>query len=284
MEERKLKLYQVDAFTDSLFKGNPAGVCLIPPSIDLSDEEMQNIAMEMNLSETAFVKPLESCIIRLNTEFSLRWFTPTEEVDLCGHGTLATSHVLFNSIQVEADEVSYQTKSGILTALNQGDEGIRLDFPSAHLKSPEVRPSVIIQSLYISEMDILDIQYAEDRGTILIKVRGERLEQISPDFRRMMEFQAGYDVENVIITCESNDNDYDFMSRCFCPWNGIDEDPVTGSAHTVLAPYWASIMNKTSFRAYQASKRGGKLLVSLHGERVHLTGKAVSFFDTQITI
>jgi PhzF family phenazine biosynthesis protein len=205
-------------------------------------------------------------------------------VDLCGHGTLATSHVLFNSIQVQADSVSFNTKSGKLTAVNQGDEGIRLDFPVARLKLPDERPTQIIQSLYISEMDILDIQYSEDRATILIRIRGERLEQINPDFKSMMDFQAGYDVENVIITGESNRNGYDFISRCFCPWNGIDEDPVTGSAHTVLAPYWASIMNKTSFSAYQASKRGGKLLVSLHGERVYLVGKAVSFFETQITI
>jgi PhzF family phenazine biosynthesis protein len=284
MEKRKLRLFQVDAFTDSLYKGNPAGVCLIPPSIDLTDEEMQSIATEMNLSETAFVKPVESCIINLNTRFSLRWFTPTEEVDLCGHGTLATSHTLFNSIMVEAEQVNFDTRSGELTAVNMGDNGIRLDFPIAHLKQPPVRPSQIIQSLYVSEMDILDIQYAYDRGTILIKIRGERLEQIKPDFRRMMDFQADYTVENVIITCESNDKRYDFLSRVFCPWNGIDEDPVTGSAHTVLAPYWASVMGKSSFRAYQASKRGGELLVSIHGERVFLVGKAVSFFETVITI
>ncbi len=266
-----MKLYQVDSFTSQMFKGNPAGVCILTD--DMPEETMQAIAMEMNLSETAFVR-------QEGLEHRLRWFTPTNEVSLCGHATLAAAHVMFHEIGLKAMEIKFQTRSGLLLARRSRD-GISLDFPIGNPQPAEL-PDPIFESLGIGREDILATMFCGIRRKFLVHLKDPSLvAKIQPDFGKMLEYQPA-EVIGLIITAKGES--HDFISRFFAPWVGVDEDPVTGSSHTVLAPYWGKILGKTRMSAFQASKRGGEMTVEIVEDRVFLTGQAVTVFDTEIEI
>jgi PhzF family phenazine biosynthesis protein len=266
-ENVKLPIYVVDAFTDSKFSGNPAAVCLLKNEI--SEELMQNIAAEMNLSETAFLRSLDGNTIPESQKFSLRWFTPKVEVPLCGHATLATSAVLFFELDCSEYEIEFETKSGILKAKKE-KEGVLLDFPK---EDPVVYepPGKLISNLGILNYE--SVMMASKLKYVLIELKNEEdVLKVEPDFEKMNEVEIE-DLIGVIITSKGTPP-YDFISRFFAPWVGVYEDPVTGSAHTVLAPYWSKILNKNEMLAYQASERGGELEVRLKGDRVELIGEA----------
>ncbi len=258
------KIFQVDAFTDKPFSGNPAAVCLLSERRD--EEWMRNVAREMNLSETAF-------LYNYTGGFNLRWFTPTVEVDLCGHATLASAHVLWESGYLKPDEQAYFfTRSGLLTAENKGD-WIEMDFPS----EPEERanpPDELIKALGVEPRYV-----GKNRLDYLIEVQSEQIvRNIKPDFRLL----ATLPVRGVTVTSLSDSKDYDFVSRFFAPASGIDEDPATGSAHCCLGPFWKKRLGKDQFIAYQASSRGGVIRVRLAGDRVYLGGQAVTVMHGEI--
>lgn len=268
--KNKIKIFQVDAFTSEAFKGNPAAVCILEN--DISDELMKNIAQEMNLSETAFVKPLKNSNIGKGNLFSLRWFTPEVEVDLCGHATIATSKVLFDEFNIKEQHIKYETKSGLLTAKKE-DEKISLDFP-------------IDNPLYFNlTQDILDAMgirsyskaiIGEKTRKIVIEVKDkEDVINLKPNFEMLKSLKFKSNVKGIGVTCRGNEK-YDFISRYFNPWAGINEDPVTGSVHTLLANYWSNKLNKMGMNAYQASNRSGEIsLKLLENDRVRLSGEAV---------
>lgn len=254
---KKVKIYQVDAFTPEPYKGNPAAVCILNEPKE--DKWMYNVAEEMSLPETAFIHKKEG-------KFNLRWFTPTHEVDLCGHATLASAKVLWATGMVEkTNDIDFYTKSGVLTVRRKKD-WIELDFPIEAGKEVEP-PTKLIEALEVNP------KYVEkNRMDYLIEVDNEDIiKKINPDFRKLKEV----DTRGVIVTSKANSERYDFVSRFFAPAIGIDEDPVTGSAHCCLAPYWKKRLNKNEFTAYQASNRGGSLKIRLGKERVYLSGKAV---------
>ncbi|MDQ3020413.1 MAG: PhzF family phenazine biosynthesis protein [Bacteroidota bacterium] len=260
-----LKIFTVDAFTDKVFSGNPAAVCLLEKELD--DSLLQNIAAEMNLSETAFVK-------KTDDGFSLRWFTPKSEVELCGHATLASAHVLWQEGILEHDEEAvFQTVfKGKLTAKKTGDQ-IVLNFP---VNSPEqskrneqLEKILNVNPVYVGTTD----------HHYLVELNSEdEVKSVNPDFS-LLEKQEKY---GTIITSKSENKDYDFVSRFFAPAKGINEDAVTGSAHCVLTPYWSQKLNKNIMKAYQASERGGYMTVSLEGDRVLLGGKAVTVLKGEL--
>jgi len=253
-----MKYYIIDAFTDREFAGNPAAVCLLQEP--LTDEVMASIAREMNLSETAFV-------LREGDAWRLRWFTPTVEVPLCGHGTLATARALREAGIVTDDEVHFRSLSGDLAARYQGD-WIELDFPSLP-PTPTPVPEAVLDALRIktapSWSGVNDHDYwLLDLGS------AAAVRALTPDRAATMAI----DLPGIIVT-GAGDAPYDFTSRFFAPADGIFEDPVTGSAHAALAPYWSSVLGKTDFFAYQASSRGGILKVRLAGDRVLIAGRTV---------
>jgi len=249
---------QIDAFTDRPFSGNPAAVCLLPAPRDPG--WMQQVATEMNLAETAF-------LVRRPEGFDLRWFTPAAEVDLCGHATLASAHLLWEDRHLEqAETATFHTRSGVLTAKRRGDL-IWLDFPAT-----PVAPATMLPDL---ERAIGAPIKCVGRTTFdyLIEVESEAaVRSLEPD----MTLLARLPVRGVVVTARSDDGKHDFVSRFFAPRYGIPEDPVTGSAHCGLGPYWAAQLGKNELAGYQASTRGGTVLVRVDGERVHLGGKAVT--------
>jgi PhzF family phenazine biosynthesis protein len=256
-----IPIYQVDAFTDQPFRGNPAAVCLLPQW--KTDEWLQSVAAEMNLSETAYVVPRG----KGEAAFDLRWFTPKLEVDLCGHATLASAHVLWEAGRVpQAGTIDFHTRSGVLRAARRG-ERIELDFP-LNVETPADPPEGLAESLGIS------LGYVgKSRFDHLVEVDSESiLRRLQPDFRRL----AAIAMRGLIVTCRSDDPRYDFVSRFFAPGAGIDEDPVTGSAHCTLAGFWRKRLGKSQFVAYQASPRGGVVHVRIEGDRVCLGGTAVT--------
>lgn len=259
-----LPLFQVDAFTRRPFAGNPAAVCLLEQPADAG--WMQFVGAEMNLSETAFVW-------RLQDGFGLRWFTPTIEVDLCGHATLATAHILWQEGWLgEHDTARFHTKSGLLTSQRAGGR-ILLDFPVTPA-SPAEAPPGLLQALGLA-----DGQVYFNGVDYLVQMDDEAtLRGLKPDFIALKQIKA----RGVMVTAASSQAQYDFVSRFFGPAAGIEEDPVTGSAHCTLAPFWVERLGKRVLRAYQASARGGELLVELQGERVLLAGNAVTVFRGQL--
>ena len=261
-----IPLYQVDSFTAEPFRGNPAGVCLLDSP--RNDAWMQAIAMEMNLSETAFVLPE-------NDGFCLRWFTPTVEVDLCGHATLATAHILWETGKLKSnEEPKFFTRSGLLSARLKGDL-IVLDFPATPV-SPEAAPVELIQALGVEP-----VFTGKTRFDWLVEVESEQaVRECRPD-------QAGLrilGVRGVMITARSESPEFDFVSRFFAPGSGIDEDPVTGSAHCALGPFWGERLGKTRLSAFQASARGGKVEIELKNDRVLLGGRAVTVFKAELLV
>lgn len=251
-------IIQVNAFTNIPFSGNPAAVCVLPEPRD--QDWMQQVAQEMNLSETAFLLAQED-------GFNLRWFTPTVEVDLCGHATLASAHVLWTEGYLSPDaEARFHTRSGLLTAKQQ-DEWIDLNFP-ANPSEDVVIPPELIKALRVPIRDV-----NENSLGYLVEVDSEEIvREAQPDFLLLSQMP----VHGVIITSQSDRPEYDFVSRFFAPAIGINEDPVTGAAHCCLAPYWSRRLNKTEFVAYQASARGGVVKVRCEGDRVILGGQAVT--------
>lgn len=250
-------IYQVDAFvTDKKFSGNPAGVCLLPSAADPG--WMQNVALEMNLSETAF-------LVRRSDGYDLRWFTPLVEVALCGHATLASAHILWETWLLRpADQARFHTKSGLLTADRHNDL-IELDFP-VKAEEPAFPPGELLPSLGVTAKYV-----GRNQFDYLIEVDSEQIvRSVKPDLARLKQIP----VRGFIVTSRSGSPGYDFVSRFFAPASGVDEDPVTGSAHCCLGPFWKSRLKKNSFVAYQASPRGGMIHVRVEGERVKLGGKA----------
>ena len=261
-------LYQIDAFTSEPFAGNPAAVCLLPAGADPDATWMQAVAREMNLSETAFVAPRDD-------GFSLRWFTPMTEVDLCGHATLAAAHALWEHGALRrADEAKFHTASGLLTA-SSVDGWIQLDFPALD-SEPADAPTAVRDALGIGDAPAARAKY----DWLLEAPSEQAVRAVRPDFTKLRETDA----RGVIVTAPSDDDRYDFVSRFFAPGAGIDEDPVTGSAHCVLAPYWAGKLGKKSMIGYQASERGGVVRVALRGDRVALEGQAITVFVGDLRI
>ena len=263
-------IYQVDAFTNKLFGGNPAAVCLL--RCPYEDNVLQSISAEMNLSETAFLRSLEERPLKDSRLFSLRWFTPKTEVHLCGHATLATAAVLFYDIDISKSEISFETKSGTLTAKEE-ESGIFLDFPSHETMLIEPNRE-LLHAIGISGLK--SAQLCRKTRQLLIHLQNEEiLLNLKPDFERMKSIRTRDDIEGVMVTTQGHPP-YDFISRYFAPWVGINEDPVTGAAHTVLGPYWSKILRKKEMLAYQASARGGELVVKIISkDRVGLIGNAV---------
>ncbi len=251
---------QVDAFTTTPFAGNPAAVCVLLEAQD--DRWMQDVAQEMNLSETAFLLPQAE-------GFSLRWFTPTVEVDLCGHATLASAHVLWEAGYLKLDEPArFHTRSGLLTAQCQGD-WIELNFPAAETELVGSAPSELEQALGTPLKTI-----GHNWLGYLVEVESEAIvHTLYPNFALLASLPIGH---GVIVTSRAQSPDYEIVSRFFAPKIGIDEDPVTGSAHCCLGPFWRDRLQTDSFVAYQASRRGGIVRVRCEGDRVYLSGQAVT--------
>ena len=251
-------IYQVDAFTDQVFAGNPAGVCILPKPAQ--ERWMMNVAREMNLSETAFLVPQEN-------GFNLRWFTPAVEVDLCGHATLASAHILWETGTLQPDQVArFHTRSGLLTARRAGN-WIEMDFPVT-LESEVEPPPGLEDALEIKAKYI-----GKNRFDYLVEVESEEMvRELTPEISLL----SSLPVRGVIVTSRSTAPGVDFVSRFFAPAVGVPEDPVTGSAHCCLAPYWSSRLGKQAMTGYQVSARGGVVNVRLEGDRVILSGQAVT--------
>jgi PhzF family phenazine biosynthesis protein len=264
-----LTLLQIDAFAKRPYTGNPAAVCLLDDEPDA--QWMQAVAGEMNLSETAFVRPVRD-------GFDLRWFTPTVEVDLCGHATLAAAHALWSEGRVAEDaEIRFQTRSGVLTAARNGDL-TELDFPATR-PVPADLDEAQIQNLG-DLLGVVPREVGRSAFDLLVDVESESdVRAARPDFRRLAEL----DCRGVIVTSASEDGRFDFVSRFFAPGAGVDEDPVTGSAHCCLGPYWGERLGKSGMTAFQASSRGGVIRVRMSGDRVFLGGHAVTVLRGTLT-
>lgn len=261
-----LRIIQVDAFTDRPFAGNPAAVCILPTAPEPA--WMQNVAREMNLAETAFLVPKSG-------EYDLRWFTPAVEVDLCGHATLASAHVLWeDGLLKSTAQARFHTKSGLLTA-DRRDSWIELDFPTT-IASPAPPPPGLIDALGVQPRFV-----GRSRFDYLIEVDSEStVRRLEPDLNAL----ARVDARGVIVTSLADKKSgYDFVSRFFAPQSGVPEDPVTGSAHCALTPYWSAKLGKQELVAYQASARGGVVRVRLNAERVKLAGQAVTVLRGELT-
>ncbi|MEM1324973.1 MAG: PhzF family phenazine biosynthesis protein [Bacteroidota bacterium] len=260
----KLDLYQVDAFADQLFSGNPAAV--VPLEQWLPDTTMQQIAGENNLSETAFIVPK-------GDDFELRWFTPNKEVDLCGHATLATAYVLFEQLNHGESKLQFHTKSGILTVERDGDFLV-MEFPADELTEIEIT-DVLNRSV-----NGLNIQAAfRGKDDVLVIIDSEQeLQALHPDLTAIAQIEA----RGLIVSAPGEE--VDFVSRCFYPRFGIAEDPVTGSAHTTMTPYWAERIDKSTLTARQISKRSGAVTCTLKGSRVLLKGQGVFYMKGEIQL
>jgi PhzF family phenazine biosynthesis protein len=258
-------IIQVDAFTDRPFSGNPAAVCVLEAMP--ADEWMQNVAREMNLSETAFLVPEAD-------GFRLRWFTPAVEVALCGHATLASAHVLWETGRLGPEVTArFLTRSGLLTASRDGD-WIEMDFPAETPVEAEA-PAGLIEAL-----GVVPVHVARNRFDYLVEVADvATVRRCSPDFTRLRAVEA----RGVIVTSRADGDGNDFVSRFFAPRAGVDEDPVTGSAHCCLAPWWSARIGRNALTGYQASPRGGTVRVRLNGSRVILRGKAVTVLRGELS-
>lgn len=260
------EMFHVDAFADKPFTGNPAGVLITKEPLPSS--LMQQIAMEMNLSETAFVSPHKT------RGFNLRWFTPTTEVKLCGHATLSAAHVLFEREWVKADEtIEFHSLSGVLKAHKDG-AFIVLDFPKRVVKKVPTDAEI---ERALGKYSIG--QYRTEEGDLLVEFSHEAdVRSLTPDMNAILEIDA----RGIIVTAKSSNRELDFVSRFFAPRCGIPEDPVTGSAHCALFPFWGQKLKITQMTAFQASKRGGLIYGDISGERVHLKGRALTLFELKL--
>jgi len=252
-----MQIFQVDAFTEKKYQGNPAMVCMLDTELD--GLLMQQIAKEMNLSETAF-------ILKKEGHYDLRWFTPLVEVNLCGHATLASAFVIYNEgLQNESEIIEFHTKSGILKVSNKGNGLLEMDFPtvfSAQVPAPQELVDALNSKI---------VSCTKSAKNYLVELENDfEVRNVKPDFALLKRLP----MQGVIVTAKA-DSRYDFISRYFCPAIGIDEDPVTGSSHCMLVPFWSEKLGKKEMVAYQASERGGELFLKLSGDRVIISGKAV---------
>ena len=266
-----IPIYQIDAFTNKPFGGNPAAVCILPPNSDKATDGawMQSVAAEMNLSETAF-------LVEQADGYNLRWFTPASEVILCGHATLASAHALWSEGYLAKSKAArFHTKSGLLTCTLDDSCNISMDFP-ARLSGPVEPPKGMLDALGIASA----IFVGRNADDYLIEVDSPNLVyNMSPDFGHLAEVET----RGTVVTSQATDSDeFDFISRMFAPAVGINEDPVTGSAHCALTPYWANKLGKSEMVGYQASARGGVVHVTHHGERVLLGGQAVTVLKGEL--
>jgi PhzF family phenazine biosynthesis protein len=259
-----LHITQVDAFTSKPFAGNPAGVCILPKAADA--RWMLDVAREMNLAETAF-------LVRNTDGYDLRWFTPAVEVDLCGHATLASAHVLWEDGHLERSaQARFHTRSGLLTA-DARDSWIELDFPATPPK-PAPAPAGLLDALGAKATFV-----GRSKFDYLVEVTSEAVVRaLTPDLTALGRVEA----RGVIVTARGS-GDYDFVSRFFAPQSGVPEDPVTGSAHCALTPYWSDKLGKQKLTAFQASSRGGELRLTLAGDRVRIAGQAVTVLRGELT-
>lgn len=255
------KLFHVNAFSQRPFGGNPAVVVLGP---ERSDAELQAMAAEFNLSETAFLTPIGKA------HYGLRWFTPALEVDLCGHGTLAAAHALWEAGLAAVDEVlRFETRSGVLTAAREGD-WIWLDFPRLSLAPLTLDPA------YAAALGCQPLQTLAVGAKFLLELANEEeVKALTPDFHALRALPG----RGLMVTAPSSRGDDDFVSRYFAPWVGVDEDPVTGSNHSALVPFWAERLGKTQLKARQISARGGELQLRLEGDRVLMAGRALTLWQ-----
>lgn len=261
----RIPIYQVDAFSGKLFGGNPAAVC--PLQQWLSDDMMQRIAKENNLSETAF-------FVLENEVYHIRWFTPSTEVKLCGHATLATAHVLFNHLGYTKDIIHFSCKSGQLKVYKGNEGKLTLDFPANPPEQVTEVPASMFEGLGISTAPVFKTSF----DYMVVLSSQKEVEALQPDFKTLATVKA----RGVIATAKGTD--VDFVSRCFYPQSGIDEDPVTGSAHTIMTPYWAAQLQKNEMKAIQLSERRGYLDCTLKGDRVLMSGHAITFLTGDIHI
>lgn len=261
----KIELYQVDAFSSKIFGGNPAAVC--PLQQWLSDDMMQRIAAENNLSETAFIVPE-------NDGFYIKWFTPTTEIALCGHATLAAAHVLYHHLGYKKETIHFNCKSGPLEVYYNNDQTFTLNFPCNQPEAVTNIPDGLFEGLGIATAPV----FKSVLDYMVVLPSAAAVLALTPDFKTLAKVNA----RGVIVTAEGID--CDFVSRCFYPQSGVDEDPVTGSAHTILTPYWAAQLHKTKLSAQQLSARKGHLECELKENRVHMTGKAVTYMTGSIFI
>jgi PhzF family phenazine biosynthesis protein len=259
----KLPIFQADAFASELFKGNPAAV--VPLTEWLPDDTMQKIAAENNLSETAF-------FISEDDHFHIRWFTPKAEVKLCGHATLATAHILFNELNFKGESIAFNSKSGIL-AVRKFEDKLQLDFPADFVFLVDLNPK------FSEALGAQPIAVFKGRTDYLLLFESEEIiRNMKPNFHLLKQTEA----RGIMVT--SKGNKVDFVSRFFAPGVGIDEDPVTGSAHTSLVPFWSWRLEKKEMTALQLSERGGQLWCTLADERVLIAGKAVTYLRGEIEV
>jgi len=283
----KLQYFTVDAFTSEPFTGNPAAVC--PLEEDVSDSLKQSIAKEMNISETCFITKESDTNFETGEIFGLRWFTPTNEVPLCGHATLAAATVLFRECKNNREIIKFQTLSGILEAKRRDDKVV-LDLP---VNAPEVVSAGRFDHLVniaACGLPVQEVAISNTTKKLLVRLKDSvtqsELESIRPDTAGLMASDTSGQVMGVIVTLAGGGSSkYHFMSRYFAPWNGIPEDPVTGSAHTVLAPYWRSVLGRDSMIARQCSSRGGDLYLEVLGNgRIEVAGESVIVMEGFIRI
>lgn len=260
-------IYQVDSFTEIPFKGNPAGVMILEKEETL--DFMQNIAMEMNLSETAFV-------IKQNDSFRIRYFTPTIEVPLCGHATLASAHIIYEiGLVQKSDKIKFIANAGDLE-IRHDDNWIVMNFPRYSLSKTDIP----VEFKQVMGFDPIECYKSDYDWLIAIANSQDEILQSRPKFELMKSTGLGH----LMITSESIDTDVDFVVRCFAPISGINEDPVTGSAHCALTPLWNDLTGKTEFNSFQLSKRTGKLTVKLLGDKVEIKGKAITIFKAELNL
>jgi PhzF family phenazine biosynthesis protein len=259
-----LPIYQADAFTDQLFGGNPAAVC--PLTEWLPDEVLQKIAAENNLAETAY-------FVKTEDGYHLRWFTPEYEIDLCGHATLASAHILYTELGYEANEIHFTTEKAGTLIISRKDDRYTLDFPSR-----PANPAELPEGLQEALSDQLPVDVLRGRDYMLVYENEQTIADMAPNFMAL----AKVDTVGVIVTAPGTRSD--FVSRFFAPGAGIPEDPVTGSAHCNLIPYWAEKLGKTELHAYQISSRRGELWCELKGDRVLMSGKAVTYLKGEIYV
>lgn len=284
----ELPIYTVDAFTDVPFQGNPAAVCLVNNEKLLSEEKLQQIAAEMNLSETVYIIDTQQTGFTLGDRFRIRWFTPTNEVNLCGHATVASASVLFYQLNNQSDRITFDSASGPLITERAQPNGITMNFPLNPPERQDKEEMSKLLQIVLPKNKIHSLHYSQSTKKLLVRMTDHctrlDLESLRPDTTAMMNAESTGKIKGVIITLKGTiDNgcvdktgeEYDFISRYFAPWNGIPEDPVTGSAHTVSGAYWSDVLKKKSLYARQCSKRGGDIRIQIKDDgRVNLTGQS----------
>lgn len=277
-----ISYYMVDAFTKVPFKGNPAGVCLLKEKIE--DETLQQVAFEMNLAETAFISLIDDQDnFSSSNSFNLRWFTPRTEIKLCGHATLASAYILFNKMKNNSNEISFHTLSGILKVSREEDL-IVMSFPSNVPTKIDPIPE-IKQYLSLENQDIIGWSHNSNLSYLLVEVANEEIvRRIKPNFEKLKDFSCDLKILGLCVTAKMSNSKYDFSSRFFAPNLGINEDPVTGSSHTVLVPYWSKKMNKNDFKAIQWSERTGELDLTMKDDRVIIKGNAFVILEGSLFV